>query len=341
MHFEGQNYLLKMRNDTQIMLNTQTMKMWLGFDPNMFMLPPPQHSPHKLRVEREELRRSWIRGRDAWMQAQLDNLRQLAGANISSGRYVRSASRDNVEPESATTRRSSIVSPPPRSGSVKRSSIIVTPNGMIGGMVVSQSAPVLTQSGARVVHHTAMGVSHSAVDIIETSVGESERRTSSAKSTARSVADRGVSAKKGDESCSDGDDDSGAMLAPKIHGSGRVDSSGSDSDSGSNAEQQENDTDSHSDTQSESATSSSINASSSTYSRADEDWQLLRDQCSSSWPSADDPTASNFWSNYDLNPLTVEAAVCFVDAFPTIFIVPPVPLALQNRCSRYLTFPLY
>lgn len=311
----------------------------------MFMIPPAYHNPHKSRIQREEMRRDWIRARDNWMQSQLLRLQSMTSTGITIGR--------------ATARSQSIA---PISGGTSGR----TPSLGNGGLIGSQSTPIITQGKVKVMHQGAgrkaeegrvgLGTSLSAIELeransrrgstimtssqdpayppqtTETAAhssmrsgnghSEEEEEDDRSEASGRSGDDAGVGTSRSTHMApqsddGDDDDDESGMKAPKR----KV----SESESSASAEDEASVADSD--------TSSSLAASSSVYSQNDEDWTQLRDQCVGSWPSSDDPEAEKFWTNYDLNPLTVEAAVCFVDAFPTIFVVPPVQLALGNRCA--------
>jgi hypothetical protein len=355
VYFEGKNYLLKMASDTATVLSVQTMKMWLGFEANSFMIPPAYHNPHRSRIEREERRRDWIRGRDSWMQDQLLRLKAMTTTGITMNTRVAARSM-SIAPTTA--------------GSSRKPSVSNSAAG--GGMVGSQSTPVITQGRVLAAHQSVagaglgLGASASALELGRTSARRDSRALSSsresqhsAKSTSRGrgrpSSVHSTSEDEEDEDEEDGkntagkhssrgnnqpsppflvqkegsndedDEDEDAMRAPKR----KTSDSDASASAKSSARSEEEDS-----SVAESDTSSSLAASSSVYSQADEDWALLRDQCVKSWPSPEDPEADQFWKNYDLNPLTVEASVCFVDAFPAIFVVPPVQLALANRCSR-------
>jgi hypothetical protein len=45
IYWKRENYLLKMKNDVCFILNDPLMNMWLGFEPNTFMVPPRGHQP--------------------------------------------------------------------------------------------------------------------------------------------------------------------------------------------------------------------------------------------------------------------------------------------------------
>eukprot|EP00981_Chlorochromonas_danica_P005859 scaffold1205_cov168-Ochromonas_danica.AAC.5 len=95
--------------------------------------------------------------------------------------------------------------------------------------------------------------------------------------------------------------------------------------------------------------------------RVFEPWEQLRDYCDYSWGEIEDLTdeqldryqlrntslpnytlkkaiiqsvdiAQFFWNNPNHNPYVVEAAIGFAEIFPSIFIIPPLPLDLRRRC---------
>mmetsp|Transcript_14432 Transcript_14432/g.21688 ORF Transcript_14432/g.21688 Transcript_14432/m.21688 type:complete len:1029 (-) Transcript_14432:193-3279(-) len=270
--FENRNYLMKMASDTQAVFRTQTMKMWLGFEPNMFMIPPRGHDPHAHRLEREGKRREWFRRREAWMQVQLEHLRGLTGSNTVNHHF----------------------SGVPHGGNSQQ-------------LAGSQSLPLITRSRGSVMRVQLSGTK-SATILAAVRGDEFDETLSSVKSFSN-----------------DGDDtdDSAGMRA----GRNRIQEELSE-DEGSRS------VDGSSVGGGGASYGDSLAASSSTYSEAEEEWRELRNNCFPSWGSDEDPDAKTFWDNFDLNPLLVEAAVGFVDAFPSIYLVPPMSLALVNRCCK-------
>jgi hypothetical protein len=80
--------------------------------------------------------------------------------------------------------------------------------------------------------------------------------------------------------------------------------------------------------------SSTSFGSSSVTTQLEEEWLELRHKCEPSWGTSADPSGAIFWTNYDQNPTLVEAAIGFIDAFPEIFLVPPLSPDLASRCER-------
>eukprot|EP01041_Mallomonas_annulata_P002246 gene2246-4367_t len=58
--WKQENYLLKMDGDFIHLFEYQVMKMWLGFDSNLFFLPPVTHQPKVLWEERFERFKTWV-----------------------------------------------------------------------------------------------------------------------------------------------------------------------------------------------------------------------------------------------------------------------------------------
>jgi len=274
--YENQNYLLKMTSDTQAIFTTQTMWMWLGFEPNMYMIPPNGHDPHALRLEREEKRREWIRRRQAWIQAQLENLRSLTANNITT-RRISTAIVTNPDAESVSN-----------------------PH-----LAVSQSLPLITRSRGSLMRVQLSN--NKSADVLTTVSGDDAPSSSNSASSGEVVSD-----------------DCEGMRAPR----NKIQEEPQDEDEGSRSVTES------SIGGGEASIEESLAASSSTYSEVDEEWQELRNNCLPSWGTDEDPDGRSFWDNFDLNPLTVEAAVGFVDAFPSIYLVPPVAPGLATRCHK-------
>lgn len=80
---------------------------------------------------------------------------------------------------------------------------------------------------------------------------------------------------------------------------------------------------------------SSMMSSNTSYSEKEEEWIDLQAKCRPSWDSPDDvDNVIPFWNTLDHNPRVLQAAVGFPEVFPTIYLVPPLPLNLIHSCEK-------
>ena len=68
-----------------------------------------------------------------------------------------------------------------------------------------------------------------------------------------------------------------------------------------------------------------------------EHWEVLRNYCSPALPADDSVTHTaeevhSFWNDAQHNPAVVDAATGFEDVFPCLYLVPPLPAMLINKC---------
>jgi hypothetical protein len=59
IYWNNINYIIKINNDCQFLNKHTTVKLWLGFTPSAFMIPPKFHNPKKVNDYRKELKYNW------------------------------------------------------------------------------------------------------------------------------------------------------------------------------------------------------------------------------------------------------------------------------------------
>ena len=70
-----------------------------------------------------------------------------------------------------------------------------------------------------------------------------------------------------------------------------------------------------------------------TYELVESDWKALRDAAMKSWGSEEDPSALSFWNNFTMKASVVHAAVGFSETVPEKYIIPVLPDELVLRCT--------
>lgn len=318
--WKNDNYLLKMQNDWSALYNYQSIRFWLGFSPNPFMLPPAEHDPKKVwRSHRDELLKEWQKKRKTIL---------FAPTNSSNGRNSNSNSMGARRNAQATVRTTLLMS------TIK--DLSKQDETGDGGVTISFTEPdassnfnsnsVLDKSEVKVIRPLLK--KSSTVGFIESSTSSDvdkfqnlELPINSVESSKKIVFDKfssGISSGRSSRHSS----------RPSSRESSRPGSArpGDTDINNSNflpslpfKEEQSVDTDETSEYEAE--------------------WEELRKFC---WRSWDDnqleqsaERAGQFWTNYDHKPIAVEAALGFEEVFPKNFLVPPLPTELLSKCVKY------
>lgn len=82
LYWKKSNYLIKMLTDCTELLNVPIMWMWLGFEPDVFMLPPKEQNVTTSWMTREALYQDWLVKHRNHQQQALDNIKKLTRAAV-------------------------------------------------------------------------------------------------------------------------------------------------------------------------------------------------------------------------------------------------------------------
>jgi hypothetical protein len=392
IYFQQNNYLIKMLTDSvSAFRSKQTMKMWLGFEPNAFMVPPVPHEPQQIRLQLEGRRRAWIRSRQEWINNQLSHLQNLSGnhtgTSVNRRHTMTSSQRGDLPPRSEMKVMTGVpeghafAHPSPSTLRATQSSPIVIQKGV--ATTSSPSTPKTPPSGPPMmmslsrqllspmpssdppaarsaapfpsVTQSRMTTSNSATQLSTAQSSPHALLIGSASTPSLSSTPAAVVSTPTTrpptvffpESHAEGNEDEESEDENSSHGSKkqRGHQSGEDEDGGMKAartsisashhvpSQDHAQDSSPRETDTDDMSSTSFGSSSVT-SQLDEEWRELSHQCLPSWGSPTDPLGKLFWDNFDQNPTLVEAAIGFIDAFPSIFLVPPLSLDLAHRCHH-------
>ena len=344
LFWNGQNYLIKMLDDTPQLFDTQTMRMWLGFEPDCFILPPRHLNPHTERLNREKKFHKWKQKRDDHNTAAL---KMLMGQTVL---YRSNAGTDRGQ---AVRRQASLSQVIPvgtgGSGAAGGGGGGPKPVAHRGKMDTEEdnSSPI-----------TPISISHSTPTLppitprAQTLGGKSEHTQSAVALSTPAV---GVAGHRGTNTC---------LLAPRrqrasvqvdvVESADEKKASGDRGDGDGIPEESSdnNSSDASLGTEDDEDDDDSICSSSVTTMLTDDTgsgWRDLRDSCKPSWDyyfkaitntdtEVTDKSArptdqgEDFWDNLDHNEHMVEAAMGYLDLFPRKFIAPPLKRALIARC---------
>lgn len=88
VHWHGENYFIKMLSDTCKLFDVPMMWMWLGFRPNVFMIPPHECNPLSARAERDLLKKDWLMREEAFKREQLQKVALLSKPNTATSASI-------------------------------------------------------------------------------------------------------------------------------------------------------------------------------------------------------------------------------------------------------------
>lgn len=139
IYWKNENYLTKMTKDLKDLWNIQVIRMWLGFEPNPFMLPPLNHDPRYNRELREQKRLAWKTKTNAFIERQLTRIVTMT-TNASEGGSITITARRNP---GYTSQKNSLVA---TTGGRDQDNISISNMSKLGS---SDSLPILPRASLR------------------------------------------------------------------------------------------------------------------------------------------------------------------------------------------------